>query len=117
MRELLPRVFTLTPKGGMFSVALSVTLTGTFLLRSMVLCAVPTFLAPAFPARDSLPESRCKNRDFLETSPTKPLFPHIILQNLSLGKAHLTTQKQHLLPHPFVNLEPNLTIWIQLLFG
>ena len=46
-----------------FSVALSVTLSRTFLLRSMVLCAVPTFLAPAFPTRDSLPESRRKNRE------------------------------------------------------
>ena len=51
----------------MFSVALAVTLAGTFLLGSMVLCAVPTFLAPAFPARDSLPESRRKNTDFLNT--------------------------------------------------
>ena len=66
----------------MFSVALSVTLARTFLLRSMVLCAVPTFLAPAFPTRDSLPESRCKITEFLETSPTKPLFPCKILQNL-----------------------------------
>ena len=41
--------------------ALAVALAGTFLLRSMVLCAVPTFLAPAFPTRDSLPESRCKS--------------------------------------------------------
>ena len=54
MRELLPRVFTLTLSGGMFSVALSVALVNTFLLRSMVLCAVPTFLVPAFPTRDSL---------------------------------------------------------------
>ena len=72
MRELLPRVFTLTPtlrpfgmlraqgSGRYVSVALAVALADTFLLRSMVLCAVPTFLAPAFPARDSLPESRCK---------------------------------------------------------
>ena len=64
-RELLPRVFTLTLSGGMFSVALSVTLACTFLLRSMVLCAVPTFLAPAFPTRDSLPESRRKITTFL----------------------------------------------------
>ena len=49
----------------MFSVALAVTLARTFLLRSMVLCAVPTFLAPAFPTRDSLPESRCKNTEIL----------------------------------------------------
>jgi len=67
-RELLPHVFTLTldpsTSSGLravyFSVALSVALADTFLLRSMVLCAVPTFLAPAFPTRDSLPESRCK---------------------------------------------------------
>ena len=48
----------------MFSVALSVALADPFLLRSMVLCAVPTFLAPAFPARDSLPESRGKISTF-----------------------------------------------------
>ncbi len=48
----------------MFSVALAVTLAGTFLLGSMVLCAVPTFLAPAFPTRDSLPESRRKITTF-----------------------------------------------------
>ena len=75
-RELLPRVFTLTnvmvTLAVYFSVALSVTLACTFLLRSMVLCAVPTFLAPALPARDSLPESRCKDTDFLFIS----LSPH-----------------------------------------
>ena len=71
MRELLPRVFTLThvilAKRGprrYVSVALAVALADTFLLRSMVLCAVPTFLAPAFPTRDSLPESRCKITTF-----------------------------------------------------
>ena len=71
MRELLPRVFTLTPtlrqaqgKGRYISVALAVALAGTFLLRSMVLCAVPTFLVPAFPTRDSLPESRRKSTAF-----------------------------------------------------
>ena len=64
-RELLPRVFILTccrktfqetslQLAVYFSVALSVALADTFLLRSMVLCAVPTFLAPAFPTRDSL---------------------------------------------------------------
>ena len=46
--------------------ALAVALADTFLLRSMVLCAVPTFLAPAFPTRDSLPESRCKNTVFFD---------------------------------------------------
>ena len=45
--------------------ALAVALADTFLLRSMVLCAVPTFLAPAFPTRDSLPESRSKITTFL----------------------------------------------------
>ena len=72
MRELLPRVFTLTPtlrqaqgSGRYVSVALAVALADTFLLRSMALCAVPTFLAPALPARDSLPESRCKLTTFL----------------------------------------------------
>lgn len=52
------------------SVALAVVLTDPFLLRSTVLCAVPTFLVPAFPARDSLPESRRKDRHF-------PLIFHI----------------------------------------
>ena len=77
MRELLPRVFTLAccretfqetslQQAVYLSVALSVALAGTFLLRSMVLCAVPTFLAPAFPTRDSLPESRCKDTAFLD---------------------------------------------------
>ena len=77
MRELLPRVFTLThvilAKRGprrYISVALAVALADTFLLRSMVLCAVPTFLAPAFPARDSLPESRRKITVFFDTKPS-----------------------------------------------
>ena len=51
----------------MFSVALSVTLARTFLLRSMVLCAVPTFLAPAFPARDSPSHRRGKNTIFFRS--------------------------------------------------
>jgi len=48
----------------------------------MVLCAVPTFLAPAFPARDSLPESRGKSTHFPEKQPkwlkkqTKKRPPH-----------------------------------------
>jgi hypothetical protein len=51
-------------------VALAVALADTFLLRSMVLYAVPTFLAPAFPARDSLPESRRKITVFFDTKPS-----------------------------------------------
>jgi len=69
-------------------VALSVALADTFLLRSMVLCAVPTFLAPAFPARDSLPESRCKSTEILVYTMAKPWFPSKIKQNFRLGEAH-----------------------------
>ena len=66
----------------MFSVALSVTLACTFLLRSMVLCAVPTFLAPAFPTRDSLPESHCKNTEFFDTdSPIAPTLAKSLKKN------------------------------------
>ena len=72
----------------MFSVALAVILSDPFLLGSTVLCAVPTFLAPAFPTRDSLPESRRKNTDFLIYGPTKPRFPSKILQDLYLGEAY-----------------------------
>jgi len=66
------------------SAALSVALADTFLLRSMVLCAVPTFLAPAFPTRDSLPESRCKSTDFLLYDTTKPWLSVKINQNFRL---------------------------------
>ena len=118
LRELLPRVFTLTlrpfdklrAQGGMFSVALSVALAGTFLLRSMVLYAVPTFLASAFPTRDSLPESRCKSTEILIYSATKARFPSKIKHNVHLGEALFEACPHHLLPHPFVNLEPDLTV-------
>ena len=63
MRELLPRVFTLTSaKRRLFSVALAVILSDPFLLGSMVLCAVPTFLVPAFPTRDSPSHRGGKNK-------------------------------------------------------
>ena len=52
--------------------ALSVALADTFLLRSMMLYAVPTFLAPAFPTRDSLLESRCKITFFFAASTIWP---------------------------------------------
>ena len=110
MRELLPRVFTLTPRGGIFSAALSVALADTFLLRSMVLCAVPTFLAPAFPTRDSLPESRCKNTEFLVNGSTKPWLPRKIKHDFRFGKAHFTAGPLRGLPHPLVDLEPDLAI-------
>ena len=66
--------------------ALSVALADTFLLRSMVLCAVPTFLAPAFPTRDSLPESRCKITTFLRIlfhSVQKILRMHFCVPNIN----------------------------------
>ena len=98
-RELVPRVFTLTccretfqetslQQAVYFSVALSVALADTFLLRSMVLCAVPTFLAPAFPTRDSLPESRCKSTEFLVYGTAKPWLFGKIKQDFRIGKAH-----------------------------
>ena len=67
MRELLPHVFTLTSKRRLFSVALAVILADPFLLGSMVLCAVPTFLAPACPARDSPSHRGGKGRDFFRS--------------------------------------------------
>ena len=94
----------------MFSVALSVALAGTFLLRSMVLYAVPTFLVSAFPTRDSLPESRCKSTEILIYSATKARFPSKIKHNVRLGEALFEACPHHLLPHPFVNLEPDLTV-------
>ena len=96
----------------MFSVALSVALADTFLLRSMVLCAVPTFLAPAFPTRDSLPESRCKITEFLVYGTAKPWLFGEIKQDFRIGKAHFATQMQHPLTHLFVDLEPNLAVGI-----
>ena len=61
--------------------ALAVTLSGTFLLGSMVLYAVPTFLVPAFPARDSpshrggkdtelMRNGECGMRNFYKPGPT-----------------------------------------------
>ena len=99
-----------------FSVALSVALADTFLLRSTVLCAVPTFLAPAFPTRDSLPESRCKITEFLFYGTAKPLLFGKIKQDFRFGKAHFATQMQHFLSHLFIDFEPDLTVGSQLGF-
>ncbi len=71
--------------------ALSVALSDTFLLRSMVLCAVPTFLAPAFPARDSLPESHREITEILLYGTAEPWFFGKIKQDFRLREAHFET--------------------------
>ena len=53
--------------------ALSVALADTFLLRSMVLCAVPTFLAPAFPTRDSPSHRRGKSTNIMRNEACETL--------------------------------------------
>ena len=57
----------------------------------MVLCAVPTFLAPAFPARDSLPESHREITEILLYGTAEPWFFGKIKQDFRLREALFET--------------------------
>ena len=83
--------------------ALAVALADTFLLRSMVLCAVPTFLVPAFPTRDSQPESRCKiTENFAVRHNLKTIIPPISSRSHHVPEQHLIWSSHEIYLEPML---------------